>query len=244
MSAITGISAAGPQTPPAIVVSQPGNASANPVKAAGGQVNLPAVVVSLSSKATASAKATSTLPSLDLDKVDNALSWAAGANGFAQNAVHYDTPLMSLNSAKLSLIATKLRSLVQQQAAPPMCCPMRQASASRSKLPSAPRPSRTAPRPPPSASAPSASPARDRSMPSPRAKTAPSSAPRMARPGRHGSSPAHPAQRAQPAPRLPCRLSPRSTPRRRRPPSRPPASTSRPDRLPAAHASSYSTSGV
>ena len=90
MSAITGISAAGPQTPPAIVVSQPGNTSASPVQAAGGQVDPPAVVVSLSPKATASVKTTSTLPSLDLDKVGNALSWAAGANGFADNAAHFD----------------------------------------------------------------------------------------------------------------------------------------------------------
>ena len=90
MSAITGISAAGLQTPPAIVVSQPGNALASPVQAAGSQVNSPAVVISLSPKATASAKITSTLPSLDLDKVDNALSWAAGANGFAANYARGD----------------------------------------------------------------------------------------------------------------------------------------------------------
>ena len=90
MSAISGISAAYPPTSPALVASQPSGVVASQAQTADGHAAQPAVVVSLSLKATASAKAASTLPSLDFDMVDNALSWAAGANGFTDNAAHFD----------------------------------------------------------------------------------------------------------------------------------------------------------
>jgi hypothetical protein len=50
----------------------------------------PAVVISLNSGAAASTQATSAPPALDPNQVDNALSWAAGANGFADLAAHFD----------------------------------------------------------------------------------------------------------------------------------------------------------
>lgn len=90
MSVITGISAAGPQASPATITPQLGSASASPAPVTGDRVDPPAVIVSLSPTATASANATSTPRSLDLNKVDDALSWTAGANGFAYNAVHFD----------------------------------------------------------------------------------------------------------------------------------------------------------
>lgn len=57
---------------------------------AGGRSEQPAVIISLSSgSAAAPAQTTAALPSLGLDKVDNALSWAAGANGLADLAAHF-----------------------------------------------------------------------------------------------------------------------------------------------------------
>ena len=49
----------------------------------------PAVIVNLSSSAQATS-AKNPLPSLDSDKVDNALAGLGGANGFADLAAHYD----------------------------------------------------------------------------------------------------------------------------------------------------------
>ncbi len=92
MSAIAGISVAGTQAPSAAVALEPSGAPPNPPQMTSSNAAQPAVIVSLSSGAAASAQATPTSRplSLDPDQVDNALSWAAGANGFADAAAHFD----------------------------------------------------------------------------------------------------------------------------------------------------------
>jgi hypothetical protein len=92
MSTINGISTAGPQALPAPVAPQPSSAPASQAQdgAVSGYAAQPAVIVSLSSEAAASAKPVSTPPSLDPNQVDDALSWTAGANGFAANYARAD----------------------------------------------------------------------------------------------------------------------------------------------------------
>ena len=69
--------------PPAITTaSQP--------QAKSGSALQPSVIVSLSSDAAASAQAKAALPSTGAGAVLNALSWATGANGFADIAAHFD----------------------------------------------------------------------------------------------------------------------------------------------------------
>ncbi len=63
--------------PPASPTDQP--------QTTGDTADEPAVIVSLSSEATASLQAASTALSLDPDQVDYALTWAMGVNGFVAN---------------------------------------------------------------------------------------------------------------------------------------------------------------
>ena len=88
MSGIAGISVPGTQALRPIEVGEPNGVPKSPISATCSGVAQPAIVVSLSSGATA--KPASTLRSLDPDQVDNALAWAAGANGFAYIAAHWD----------------------------------------------------------------------------------------------------------------------------------------------------------
>lgn len=95
MSEIAGISVPGPQAPPAFVVTEPSNAPTGEPQVPTSNATQPAVVIRLSSGATASAQAAATSRplSLDPDLVDNALSWAAGANGEALAYEHIDRTL-------------------------------------------------------------------------------------------------------------------------------------------------------
>jgi hypothetical protein len=88
MSGITAINVAAPQIPPAIAVAEPSGGPTTQSTTAGGDAAQPAVVVSLSNGAAASVQASPKLASLDPNEVDDALSWAAGANGFAFIAAH------------------------------------------------------------------------------------------------------------------------------------------------------------
>jgi hypothetical protein len=88
MSGIAGISVVGTQAPRPIGAVEPIGVPKSPISATSSDVTQPAIVVNLSSGGTA--QPVSTLRSLDPDQVDNALSWAAGANGFADAAAHFD----------------------------------------------------------------------------------------------------------------------------------------------------------
>lgn len=87
------IAAVGPLLPLESPTSTDAVASASPQPAAA-NADQPAVIISLSANASdtlsVSAQAAPKLGTLDPDAVDNALSWTAGANGFAFNAAHYD----------------------------------------------------------------------------------------------------------------------------------------------------------
>ena len=87
MSAITAIDAItlDAASLPHATISPPALPSDRP-QTAGANADEPAVVVSLSSEATASMQGASTTHSLDPDLVDYALSWAMGVNGFAASA--------------------------------------------------------------------------------------------------------------------------------------------------------------
>ena len=88
MSGIIAISAAAPQIPPATAVAEPGSGPTSQSTTTGGDAAQLAVVVSLSSGTAVSVEASPKLASLDPNEVDDALSWAAGANGFAYIAAH------------------------------------------------------------------------------------------------------------------------------------------------------------
>jgi hypothetical protein len=91
MSGIAGISVVGTQAPRPIGAVEPIGVPKSPISATSSDVTQPVIVVSLSSGATA--QPASTLRSLDPDQVDNALSWAAGANGEALAYEHIDRAL-------------------------------------------------------------------------------------------------------------------------------------------------------
>jgi hypothetical protein len=88
MSGIIAISAAAPQIPPATAVAEPGSGPTSQSTTTGGDAAQLAVVVSLSSGTAVSVEASPKLASLDPNEVDDALSWAAGANGFAYIGAH------------------------------------------------------------------------------------------------------------------------------------------------------------
>jgi hypothetical protein len=88
MSGIAGISVVGTQAPQVAIALEPTGALSNRPPMTSSNAAQPEVIVSLRSGATA--QPASTLGALDPDRVDNALSWAAGANGFADAAAHFD----------------------------------------------------------------------------------------------------------------------------------------------------------
>jgi len=92
MSAIAAINVAGPQTP-ATIAAAPSGLPASQPQTTSSNATRPAVVVSLSSGAAATTQAPSAPPALDPNQVDNALSWAAGANGEALLYKHVDRTL-------------------------------------------------------------------------------------------------------------------------------------------------------
>jgi hypothetical protein len=116
MSVISGIGTAAPQMSPSTVAVTAAAGVAAQAQTTSGTAAPPAVVVSLSGAATASAaKASPTLRSMDPTAVETALARLSGANGLAFIAAHWD---YALTAAKFGVaIAERNEKLVQGAAA-------------------------------------------------------------------------------------------------------------------------------